>query len=207
MPLDSLTDICLGKLEETTGLWKCIGLSQQAQSYANFQLKASINSSGIYTVILNPKRNENKLNIEYNFFLRYLLPISLIIIFSLLILGILCYIFSRIYRYRRKYKDTKDKYKSTNIEFNKMGIRYSNIQGVTLADQEEGVIWTQNPTYRNQKNNESVSSKHMEDMRDKLIKKLKALEKNNQTLKDRTENMKNEIKRLNNYKEEISNEE
>ena len=207
MPLDSLNDICLGKLEETTGLWKCIGLSHEAKSYTNFQLKASINSSGIYTVILNPKRNYNKLNIEYNFFLRYLLPISLIILLILLILGILCYIFSRIYRYRRKYKATKIEYKSKDKEFKKMEIRQSKILGETLADQEEGVIWTQNPTYRNLKNDESVSSRHMEDMREKYIKRLKALEKNNQTLKEKTENMKAEIKRLNEYKEEISNQE
>ena len=205
MPLDSLTDICLGKLEESSGLWKCIGLSQEANSYTNLQLKASINSSGIYAVILNPKRNTNKLTIEYNFFLRYFLPISLIIVFALLILGILCYVFSRIYRYRRKYKATKKKYNSTNIEFNKMGIRQSKIQGETLADQEDGVIWTQNPTYRNAKLDESVNTKHLEDMRDKLTKNLKTLEKNNKTLQDRTENIKAEIQRLKDYKEEISN--
>lgn len=57
MPLDALTDICLGKLEVSTGEWKCTGLSQEAKSYNNLQLKASINSSGIYAVILNPKQN------------------------------------------------------------------------------------------------------------------------------------------------------
>ena len=204
MPLDSLTDICLGKLDEKKGLWKCNGLSQEAKSYTNFELKASINSSGIYAVILNPKQNANILNVEYNFFLRYFLPITLIALLVLIILGIICYIFSRIYRYRRKYKATKETFASTNIEFNKMGIKQSNIQGETLADQEEGVIWTPNPTYRNAKNDESVNSKQLEDMRDKFTKKLKALEKNNKLLQEQTENMKNEIKRLNDYKEEIS---
>ena len=205
MPLDCLNDICLGKLEENTGLWKCIGLSQEAKSYNNLQLKASINSSGIYSVILNPRPNTNILNVEYNFFLKYLLPISLIIILILLILGILCYIFSRIYRYRRKYKTTKAKYNSTNIEFNKMGVRHSSIQGETIADQEEGVIFTPNPCYRNIKNDESVNSRQLEDMRDKFTKKLKALEKNNKTLQEKNENMKNEINRLKDYKDKIEN--
>ena len=204
MPLDSLTDICLGKLDEKTGLWKCNGLSQEAKSYTNFELKASINSSGIYAVILNPKQNSNILDVEYNFFLRYLIPITLIVLLVLIVLGIICYIFSRIYRYRRKYKATKVTYANTNIEFNKMGIRQSNIQGETLADQEDGIIWTENPTYRNAKNDESVNSRQLEDMRDKFTKKLKALEKNNKLLQEQTENIKNEIKRLNDYKAEIS---
>ena len=204
MPLDSLTDICLGKLEEETGLWKCVGLSQEAKSYNNFQLKASFNSSGIYAVILDPKQNTNKLNIEYSFFLRYLLPITLVILLILLILGILCYIFSRIYRYRRKYKASKDAYNSTNIEFNKVGMRQSKIQGETLADQEEGVIWTQNPCYRNAINEDSVNNRQLEDMRDKFTKKLKALEKNNSILQEQTQNMKDEIKRLKDYKAKIS---
>lgn len=204
MPLDSLTDICLGKLEEKNGLWKCIGLSQEAKSYTNLQLKASINSSGIYAVILSPRQNPNKLNIEYNFFLRYFLPISLIVLLVLLILGILCYIFSRIYRYRRKYKASKEVYNSTNIEFNRMGVRHSKIIGETIADQEDGVIWTQNPTYRNAKNDISVNSRQLEDMRDKLTKKLKTLEKNNKILQEQNENMKDEIKRLNDHKADIS---
>jgi len=204
MPLDSLTDICLGKLEEETGLWKCVGLSQEAKSYNNFQLKASFNSSGIYAVILDPKQNTNKLNIEYSFFLRYLLPITLVILLILLILGVLCYIFSRIYRYRRKYKASKDAYNSTNIEFNKVGMRQSKIQGETLADQEEGVIWTQNPCYRNAINEDSVNNRQLEDMRDKFTKKLKALEKNNSILQEQTQNMKDEIKRLKDYKAKIS---
>ena len=204
MPLDSLTDICLGKLNTSSGLWKCIGLPQEAKSYTNLELKASINDSGIYAVILDPKQNTNKLTIEYNFFLRYFLPISLISVGVLLVLGILCYIFSRIYRYRRKYKATKETYNSTNIEFNRMEIRQSKIQGETLADQEDGVIWTQNPTYRNAKNDESVNTRQLEEMRDKFTKKLKALEKNNKTLQEQNENMKAEIKRLNDYKAEIT---
>ena len=168
------------------------------------QLTASINSSGIYAVILNPKKNMNKLNIEYNFFLKYFLPISLIVLLVLLILGILCYIFSRIYRYRRKYKATKKDFNSANIEFNRMGVRHSKIIGETIADQEDGVIWTQNPTYRNVKNDISVNSRHLEDMRDKLTKKLKSLEKNNKILQEQNENMKNEIKRLNEHKDNIS---
>ena len=117
MPLNSLIDICLGKLEEVTGFWKCIGLSQVAKSYTNFQLEASINSSGIYAVILNPKENSNKLNVEYNFFIRYFIPILIFSIIILIILGVVCYIFSRIYRYRRKYKATKETFASKNIEF------------------------------------------------------------------------------------------
>ena len=204
MPLDSLTDICLGKLEQSTGLWKCVGLPQEAKSYTNLQLKASINESGIYAVILDPKPNSNKLTIEYNFFLRYFLPISLITVAVVFILGIICYIFSRIYRYRRKYKATKETVNSTNIEFNRMGIRQSNIQGEILADQEDGVIWTQNPTYRKAKSDESANTRQLEEMRDKFTKKLKALEKNNKTLQQQTQNMKDEIKRLNDYKAEIS---
>lgn len=207
MPLDSLTDICLGKLEEETGLWKCVGLSQEARSYNNFQLKASFNSSGIYAVILNPKPNTNELNIEYNFFLRYLLPISLIILLVLFILGVLCYIFSRIYRYRRKYKAKKQEYVSTNIDFNTMEIRQSDIQGETLADKEEGVIWTQNPTYKNVKNEESANTRQLEEMRDKVNKNLKKLEKNNKVLQEKIEKMKNEIQRLKDYKAELANNE
>ena len=85
-----------------------------------------------------------------------------------------------------------------------MGVRHSKIIGETIADQEDGVIWTQNPTYRNVKNDISVNSRHLEDMRDKLTKKLKSLEKNNKILQEQNENMKNEIKRLNEHKDNIS---
>ena len=45
----------------------------------------------------------------------------------------------------------------------------------------------------------------LEDMRDKFTKKLKALEKNNKTLQEKNENMKNEINRLKDYKDKIEN--
>ena len=203
MPLDSLNDICLGKLEENERLWKCVELSQEAKSYTNLQLKASINSSGIYAVILNPKPNLNILPIEYNFYLKYLLPISLLIIFIITVLLIICYVFSRIYRYRRKYKATKVAYESTKIEYNH--VNNSHIVGETIGDQEEGVVWTQNPTYRKAKyEGSSENSKNLEERRDKLIKRLKALEKNNKTLQERTDDIKEEIKRLKDYKAEIS---
>ncbi len=204
MPLDCLKDICLGKLNEETGLWTCVSSSQEALSLDNYQLQSPISGSGIYAVILNPRMNDKKLNIELNFFIQHLLSITITVLILLLIIGIGLYVFSRIYRYRRKYKRTKKAYQDTKFEFSSLEMRTSNIQGETLADQEEGVLFTENPTYKKIKIDETSNVRQLESMYEKFDKKLKTLEKNNRILLEKTENMKNEIQRLKEYRDEMS---
>ena len=203
MPLNRTRDVCLGKLNESNGLWKCNGLRDNKKCFKNCILEASINESGIYAVILAPEVNESLMFIKYNWFVVYIKHIFIIAFAVVLIVGTLIYVFSRIYRYKRKYRSAKEVYHSTNIEFNLLGINLSEIQGETIADQEEGVIWTSNPSFRNVKDDNSDKIKQLEEMRDKFMKNLKALEKNNETLKEQTLNYKKDIQRLNDYKDEI----
>ena len=56
-------------------------------------------------------------------------------------IGIGIYIFGRIYRYRQKYKGTKEVYKGYELEINDLqGQSVQGRQGQTYADVKEGII-------------------------------------------------------------------
>ena len=128
------------------------------------------------------------------------------ILIFLIIIGGGIYTFMRVFRYRGKYKTTVEHFKNLELEMNNLQERSTDIIGQTIGDTREGVIFTDNPAYKMKK--EFVKNQRtvqLERMYDNYSKKLRALERNNKTLSDNLENMKNEYERLAKVKEEMKN--
>ena len=202
MSLSPLEDVCLAKLEGK--LWKCVGGLTKTESLDNYQLQGALNTTGIYAVILNLRINTTPLNIEYNFLIEHLTTISILTVIVLIIIGICIYVFMRIYRYRGKYKDTSNKFKNVEMEMNSMQDSSTDIIGQTIGDTKEGVVFTDNPAFKlvrdEQKSKRTIQ---LEKMHDNYTKRLRTLERNNQTLKASLDNIKAEYDRLIKYKETL----
>ena len=202
MLLDPLEDVCLAKLEDKE--WKCVNISSKTESLDNFQLQGAINTTGVYAVILSLRINTTPLSIEYNFLIENLTVLSIAAAAALFIIGICIYVFIRIYRYRGKYKETRDKFKNVELEMNSMQDSSTEIIGQTIGDTKEGVVFTDNPAFKlvrdEQKTKRTIQ---LEKMHDNYTKRLKTLERNNEKLKLSLENVKTEYERLNKYKETL----
>ena len=205
LPLNYKKDVCLGKLDVETRKWECTGLNYDVAGKSELQLTGEINEDGIYAVILHLRRNDNLLYIEYNWFLAHLKLLTIIFLIILLLIGIGIYIFGRIYRYRQKYKGTKEVYEGYEVEINDLkGQSVQGRQGQTYADVKEGIIYTDNVAFKSQGNAEARKKNHqLEKIFDAYTKKLRLLERNNALLKGQYDSIKNEYNRLNNYKDTL----
>ena len=198
-------DVCLGKLNTETRKWECNGLNFNVEAKNNLQLTGELNENGIYAVIMNLKINDSKLIINENWLISNIVPLSISLVVLLLIVGIVIYIFSRIYRYRKKYKGTKDIYKNYELELsNLQGKSIEGRQGQTLADIKEGIIYTDNVAFKSQIDNDArKKNTQLEKIFDGYTKKLRLLERNNALLKGQYDSIKNEYNRLSEYKNNL----
>ena len=198
-------DVCLGKLNTQTRKWECNGLNFNVEAKNNLQLTGELNENGIYAVIMNLKINDSKLIINENWLISNIVPLSISLVVLLLIVGIVIYIFSRIYRYRKKYKGTKDIYKNYELELsNLQGKSIEGRQGQTLADIKEGIIYTDNVAFKSQIDNDArKKNTQLEKIFDGYTKKLRLLERNNALLKGQYDSIKNEYNRLSEYKNNL----
>ena len=151
------------------------------------------------------RANDNKLYIEYNWFLAHLKLLTIIFLIILLLIGIGIYIFGRIYRYRQKYKGTKEVYEGFEVEINDLkGQSVQGRQGQTYADIKEGIIYTDNVAFKSDGNADARKKNvQLEKIFDAYTKKLRLLERNNALLKGQYDSIKNEYNRLNNYKDTL----
>lgn len=142
----------------------------------------SIDSLGTYTVILNPYReySETYLKGNSNFVVKNLTFILIGLAIFIVVATIVIYIFSRILRYREKYKEHK--LKSLNLqnqikEFRNMG---TDVPGQTLNDNINGIVFTKNPIHKIE-NIEKGSTLELEIKLEELERKCKLLNSNNIT--------------------------
>ena len=205
LPLNYKKDVCLGKLDPETRKWECTGLNFNVAGKSDLQLTGEVNEDGLYAVILHLRINDNLLYIEYNWFLAHLKLLTIIFLIILLLIGIGIYIFGRIYRYRQKYKGTKEVYKGYELEINDLqGQSVQGRQGQTYADVKEGIIYTDNIAFKSQADAEArKKNSQLEKIFDAYTKKLRLLERNNALLKGQYDSIKNEYNRLNNYKDTL----
>ena len=167
------------------------------------QLTGELNEEGIYAVILGLRRNNNKLYIYKNWFLAHIKLLSILFLILLVILGVIVYVFIRVYRYRQKYKGTKDIYKGFELEINDLQDKsVSGRQGQTFGDVKEGIIYTDNIAFKSQIDKDARNkNSQLEKIFDAYTKKLRLLERNNALLKGQYDSIRNEYARLNNYKD------
>ena len=205
LPLNYKKDVCLGKLNVETRKWECTGLNFNVEGKSNLQLTGEINEDGIYSVILHLRMNTNLLYIAENWFLAHLKLLTIIFIIILLLIGIAIYVFGRIYRYRQKYKGTKEVYEGFQNElYDLKGKSVTGRQGQTYADIREGLIYTDNIAFKAQTDGEARKRNHqLEKIFDAYTKKLRLLERNNALLKGQYDSIKKEYNRLNDYKDTL----
>ena len=202
LPLNYKEDVCLAKLNVKTRKWECTKLNFNVEAKSNLQLTGEINEEGIYAVVLHLRRNNNKLYIVYNWFLAHLKLLTFVFLGILLLIGLIIYVFERIYRYRQKYQGTKEIYKGFELEINDLADKsVTGRQGQTYADVKEGIIYTDNIAFKAQIDGEARKrNTQLEKIFDAYTKKLRLLERNNALLKGQYDSIKNEYNRLNNYK-------
>ena len=202
MLLDPLEDVCLAKLNNDE--WNCVDLPFTTESLDNFIMKASINETGTYAVILHLRINTSPLHIEAHFLIENLYSISAFTIIMLIIIGIGTYIFTRIYRYRAKYKESSEKVKERVNEIQNMQTSSSFIPGQTIGDVKAGLVFTDNPAYKMISDTEkSKRTIQLESLHEKYTKRLRTLERNNTRLKESLDSIKGEYDRLYQYKQSL----
>ena len=204
-PLNHVRDVCLGKLNTNTRKWECNGLNYKVEEKSNLQLTGELNEEGIYAVILNLTPNYNQLYIEPNWFISHLTGILIFSLIFILILGISIYIFIRMFRYRAKYKGTKELFKGIEKEFDELRTKsVTGRRGETFSDIKEGIIYTDNVAFKSEVDNDKRLKNHqLEKMFDSYNKKLKILERNNALLKEQYDSIKNEIDRIKEFKKSL----
>ena len=205
LPLNYKEDVCLAKLNVKTRKWECTKLNFNVEAKSNLQLTGEINEEGIYAVVLHLRRNNNKLYIVYNWFLAHLKLLTFVFLGILLLIGLIIYVFERIYRYRQKYQGTKEIYKGFELEINDLADKsVTGRQGQTYADVKEGIIYTDNIAFKSQLDGDArKKNSQLEKIFDAYTKKLRLLERNNALLKGQYDSIKNEYNRLNNYKDTL----
>ena len=161
LPLNYNRDVCLAKLNIITRKWECNKLNFNVEAKSNLQLTGEVNEEGIYAVVLELGINDNKLYINENWFLANLKLISIIILVLLFLIGIAIYIFSRIYRYRIKYKGTKEIYKGFELELSDLQDKsVTGRQDQTYGDVKEGIIYTDNIALKSQVDSDTRKKIH-----------------------------------------------
>ena len=205
LPLNYNKDVCLAKLNAKTRKWECNKLNFNVEAKNNLQLTGEVNEEGIYAVVLELRMNDNKLYINENWFISNLKLITIILLVLIFLIGLAIYIFTRIYRYRIKYKGTKEIYKGFELELSDLQDKsVTGRQGQTLGDVKEGIIYTDNIAFKSQIDTEArKKNTQLEKIFDAYTKKLRLLERNNALLKGQYDSIKNEYNRLNTYKDTL----
>lgn len=199
--LDPFKDVCIGKLNFNEQMFNCIESEQLVTDFSMKELHVSIKESGIYAVILNPKTDNSLLEFEVNFIIKNFLIISIVLGSLLIVSGIGFYVFVRIYRYRSKYKSTKNNTKLIESKMQEMQNLGSTHVGQTIGDSIDNILYTNNPFYKKEKVlNTSARAQELSDLLEKFEKREKQLESNNQILIKKIESLKEEIDRLEEYK-------
>ncbi len=205
MPLDFLQDVCLGKLDLEKREWSCNNNTFKTKNLENFQLTGRIDSPGVYAVIISTRKNMSPLIFEENFLVKNRIALIVVVFVVVGLFGVGGYIFYRIYRYRVKYKRTKELVKKTEEFVDDLSKRSTNVQGQTIEDIEQGIVFTDNPAFKTVYRPEDNSRKmQLEMIHGKYMKRLKALERNQAMLSQNLESVNKEISRIKDFKKEIS---
>ena len=205
MPLDYANDVCLGKLDEQSRIWNCVGFAGKVEFLDNIQYQGAIISSGIYAVILKPRENTVPIIIEDNFIIEHRKAILIVSLIVVIIIIAIVYVFIRVYRYKGKYGNQQKKFKDYKLEMNNLQEKSTEKIGQTFADTKEGVIFTDNPAFRIEKKSNKKNERilQLEKFYDFYNKKLKVLERNNEKLQSHYNNMKSEYEKLLEYKNQL----
>jgi len=202
--LDPLLDVCLGKLNKTTKLWDCAKSNFLTHAYQNYQLTGQVVEPGTYAVIFSPQPNKEIIERKTNFLVKYLVIILISGGVSAVVIFIVLYIFVRIYRYRGKYKESREEAKKYQDRMQELQLIGTSYLGQTVGDNLENIVYTNNPAFKIQKDDiKTHRVEELEHFHESALKRYKVLEKNNENLKANHSNLLAELARLKEYKERL----
>ena len=200
--LDPFKDVCLAYLVNST-TWVCTGSQPQVIKFEQYQLFGRINNTGIFAVIISPKPDLTLIEFVENFLVKYsvIILVSTAVGIGLIVGGM--YAFLRIYRYRGKYKHTKDESEKTANKMVELSNINTSIIGQTLGDNLDNIVFMNNPSYKVEKiEMKSNRTVELENLQESIQKKYRVLEGNHDQLKKTYDTLTNELRRLKEYHEQ-----
>ena len=186
----NFSDICLAKLEQN---WVCI-----QRKIKRDQKFFSFNSTGVYSLLLKPKAYIPKKNLNTetsNIILKNLTLIFIILGCCFLISIIIFYIFTRVFRYRIKYKEKKSELLNLHSQIEEFKNMSTDCPGQTLGDNIAGIIYYRNPSF----SVVSCCSSNVEKLEftiEELQRKCKNTEKNNKILEEKIQELNDQYKQF-----------
>ena len=195
-------DVCMGKLNISSNQWNCLNLTKTVSKSTQYMMNSQINSDGIYAVIFNPCPDDDVLTVEENFLLKYFKYIMIFIGVTSVVLTVGFYVFLRIYRYREKYKHTKEEELLFSIQMKEINEIGSLNLGQNLGDIMDNVFFTKNVSYKVELLDDSKISKReleMQNVFELLSRKMRTLEGNSERLKNNHDMLITELDRLKEY--------
>ena len=181
--------------------WECIQ-RQERDGQNEFKL----DNFGVYAIILNPLRDEidylegDSKNILFENFKIMLLIIFIVFIFGLIVV----YVFSRVMRYRGKYKDNLAKIellKQRKEEYKQM---QTDVFGQSLGDNLIGIVYAKNPGF-NEEDEEMKEVGGIENEIEEIQRKIRNMELQNEKLNENLQKLETEHKQVNSEIEQIKN--
>lgn len=192
------SDYCLAKLINKQ--WICVDRKKtDEQTFFVFD------SFGIYAVVLNPLREYTVYDPtkSSNFFFENIKTLAIILASLFLLSIIIFYIFTRVIRYREKYKDNKEKMVNMQNQLEELKNMSTDVPGQTLGDNIAGIVFTRNPAH-SVTNVVKGSAHDLENEIEEIQRKCRAIENQNRTMEDKIQDisetykmLKMEIDRLN----------
>ena len=203
-------DYCLAKLSnfdfkedklnyKGESQWECVERFERDD-----QKEFKIEDFGVYAIILNPLRN--KINYEAsdtkNFIFENMKIIIILIIIVVLFSAGVYYVFSRVIRYRGKYKANKaqiEVLKNQKEEYKQM---QTDVFGQTLGDNLIGIVYSKNPGF-NEEDEEMQDVGGLENEIEEIQRQCRNLEMQNEKLKENLDELQEEYKQVNSEIEEL----
>jgi hypothetical protein len=184
------SDYCLAKLMNKE--WICVDRKKtDEQTYFVFD------SFGIYAVVLNPLREYTVYDPSKssNFFFDNLKTLAIVLASLFLISIIIFYIFTRVIRYREKYKDNKEKMINMQNQLEELKNMSTDVPGQTLGDNIAGIVFTRNPAH-SVTNVVKGSAHDLENEIEEIQRKCRAMENQNRTMEDKIQDISETYKML-----------
>jgi hypothetical protein len=179
--------------------WECVQRFERDE-----QKEFKIEDFGVYAIILNPLRN--KTNYEAsdtkNFIFENMKIIIILIIIVVLFSAGVYYVFSRVLRYRGKYRHNKaqiELLKQQKEEYKQM---QTDVFGQTLGDNLIGIVYSKNPGF-NEEDEEAQDVGGLENEIEEIQRQCRNLEMQNEKLKENLDELQEEYKQVNSEIEEL----
>ena len=179
--------------------WECVQRFERED-----QKEFKIEDFGVYAIILNPLRN--KTNYEASDTKNFIFENMKIIIILLIIVVVFSagvyYLFSRVLRYRGKYKDNKAKIELLKQQKEEYKQMQTDVFGQTLGDNLIGIVYSKNPGF-DEEDEEMKDAGGLENEIEEIQRQCRNLEMQNEKLKENLDELQEEYKQVNSEIEEI----